>query len=128
MGLTRAQAKKLGLSWPCGAKGRPAHTPGQMNRLESRFACILEARRLTGEIRAWHFERDTLALGPEMTFQPDFVVEMPDGTLEYYDVKGFVRDDATVKIKAAAVLYPQHRFYQAKWRGGLWRTRLFRAR
>lgn len=129
MGLTRAQARKLGIPWPPDAKGRPAHVPGQMNKLESRFALLLEARQWAGEIRGWWFEAETFALGPEMTFTPDFRVELLDGSFEFVDVKGaHTWEDSTIKIKAAAVLYPQHRFYQARWKCGVWRTRMFRSR
>lgn len=97
-----------------------------MNRTENRYAEELEARRLLGEIRAWAFEVDTLRLGPEMTYTPDFRVEELDGSITYDDVKGrHTWEDSTVKAKTAAVLYPRHRFRQVRWDGQGWQMRTF---
>lgn len=134
MGLTRKQCEALGLGRffpsPKAASKRKqaAHVRGVMNRTENRYAAALEAQRLTGEIRAWAFEVDTLVLAPGMTLTPDFRVEPvdPAARLIYVDVKGrHVWEDATVKIKAAAVMYPQHRFQQARWDGWNWKLREF---
>jgi hypothetical protein len=104
-------------SSPADSRRRPP-IPNGMNLTERRYAEGLEARRLFGEIREWFFEPDTLPLGPEMTFKPDFRVEHLNNTVEYVDVKGrHMWEDATVKIKAAAVLYPEFLFVQAKWTG-----------
>jgi hypothetical protein len=51
-----------------------------------------------------------------------------DGRYTFVDVKGrFVWEDATVKIKAAAVLFPQHKFQQVKKAGSAWVVREFPA-
>lgn len=120
MGLTRKQAIALGLGdlFPSGSKGSraPAHERFAMNRTESRFAEHLEARKLAGEIRGWEFERDTFVLSPDMTLTPDFRIETNDRMYEFVDVKGkHTWDDSVVKGKAAAALFPQHRFFLAKW-------------
>jgi hypothetical protein len=39
-------------------------------------------------------------------YTPDFMVVMADGLLEAHEVKGFWEDDARVKIKVAASLFP----------------------
>jgi hypothetical protein len=101
-----------------------------MNRTESRFAEGLEARRLCGEIKVWAFEPEVLALGPEMSFCPDFRVVELDGSVSWYDVKrlrGWSHEDATIKIKMAAVLYPDDAFYQARWDGKTWKIRRFKS-
>lgn len=135
MGLTKKQCEALGIGnlFPkpkATAKGKrkPSHVRGQMNRTEARYAEILEAQRLLGEIKSWTFEEDTLAIGPEMKFTPDFRVELLSGDISYIDVKGaYIYEDATCKIKAAAALYPQYRFSQAKWTGRSWKIREFRS-
>jgi hypothetical protein len=123
--LTRAQARRLGIPWPSEARGRPAHVRSVMNATESRFAEGLEARRLAGEIRAWSFEAETLALGPGVVYVPDFRVDCLDGSTEFYEIKGgWARRDASaagiVKVKWAAQRHPESRFYLCRWRRGNW--------
>jgi alpha-galactosidase len=131
MGLTRRQAKELGLDslYPK-RTGRPARVPGVPNLTERRFAEHLEIRKLAGEIRSFAYEPEVLRLGPEMTLLMDYRIVELNYTYTYVDVKGrYVREDSTVKIKAAAVMYPQHRFVQAKWtRDKGWKFRVFKAR
>ena len=108
-------------------KRRPAHTRFVMNWTEERFAQVLEGRRLCKEIKSWEFERYTFRLGPEMTFTPDFAVQENDGWLTLIDVKGRHKwEDATIKIKAAALHYPFHRWQQAVLKSGEWHIRTFR--
>jgi hypothetical protein len=123
MRLTRKQAESLGLgdlfpSGKSGGRGGPAHVRFAMNRTEARYAGHLEARRLAGEIGGWEFERDTLILSPDMTLTPDFRVELDDGWVEFHEVKrlhGWTHEDSIVKTKAAAAIFPFHRFYLARW-------------
>jgi alpha-galactosidase len=131
MGLTRREAEQLGIShlYPK-RSGRPARVPGVPNLTERRFAEHLEIRKLAGEIRSFAYEPEVLRLGPEMTYCPDFRIEEFDGSFTMVDVKGrYIFEDSVIKIKAAAVMYPQHRFMQAKWtRDKGWKFRVFRAR
>jgi len=87
--------------------------PGEMNRLEQAYSEHLEARRVAGEIYAWDFECIKLRLAPKTFFTPDFLVQLPDDSLEIHETKGFARDDAMVKIKVAARLFP-FRFVMVK--------------
>jgi alpha-galactosidase len=131
MGLTRRQAEQLGLGdlYPR-RSGRPSRVPGVPNLTERRFAEHLEIRKLAGEIRSFAYEPEVLRLGPEMTLLMDYRIVELDYTYTYIDVKGrYVWEDSVVKIKAAAVMYPQHRFMQAKWtRDKGWKFRLFKSR
>ena len=56
----------------------------------------------------------TLKLGDDCRYTPDFWVLDPDGNLGAREVKGFFRDDAKVKIKVAARLYPWIKFVVVK--------------
>jgi hypothetical protein len=48
-----------------------------------------------------------LRLADKTFYSPDFaVLTKADGTLEMHEVKGFWQDDARVKIKVAASIYP----------------------
>jgi len=78
----------------------------RMNRTEADYAIVLEARYRRGEIAEYHFEAITLRLGADCRYTPDFLVVLADGTVEFAEVKGFMRGDAQVKIKAAAAIYP----------------------
>lgn len=77
-----------------------------MNGTEKRRAIELEAKRQTGLIAAWWYERMTLKLADDTRYTPDFFVLETDGTITLEEVKGFMRDDAAVKIKVAASLFP----------------------
>lgn len=85
-----------------------------MNKTETKHATTLEAGRLAGQILGWRFEPMKLRLGNSWTtsYTPDFAVFKIDGTIELQDVKGGAgwTDDARVKIKVAARLYPEFVF------------------
>lgn len=92
-----------------------------MNATESAYAQVLQGRLLAGQVAAYWFEGIKLRLGLNLWFTPDFLVQMADRTVEVHEVKatwrggrhagkaGF-REDARVKIKAAAHQYPLFRF------------------
>jgi hypothetical protein len=86
------------------ARGRPV--PGTMNGTEAAYAALLEAKRRAGQVRHVGFETIKLILADRTTYTPDFVVLDAEGLLEFHEVKGFMRDDARVKLKVAARLFP----------------------
>lgn len=105
--LPPAVRRKLAASLPR-ARGKPP-TPraaGRMNQTEQRYASELERRRLVGMVAWWEFERVTFLLADDLRYTPDFMVQLPDGVLEFHEVKGFWRDDARAKIKVAAEMFP----------------------
>lgn len=85
---------------------RQSHTPGQMNKLEARWAQELDFRRRAGEVACYRFESLTLKLADGCRYTPDFLVCLADGTLELHECKGFMRDDAAVKLRVCAEMYP----------------------
>ena len=86
--------------------GRRRRLAGTMNRLEARYAELLDARQAAGEVAEWHFEALTLKLARDTRYTPDFMVVLPDGTVELHEVKGFMREDAHVKLKVCALAFP----------------------
>lgn len=96
---------------------------GTMNRTEAAYAQHLEARRAAGEVAWFKFEGMKLRLADNTFYSPDFAVMLAGGDLEIHEVKGFWADDARVKIKVAADMYP-FRFIAIKARakkdGGSW--------
>ena len=78
-----------------------------MNKTEARYSEVLEGRRLAGEVEAWWFEEWKFRLKAKgLWWTPDFVVQLPDGTLEVHEVKGFMREDALMKLKLFRACYP----------------------
>jgi hypothetical protein len=101
---------------------------GTMNKTEAAYDAHLWQRRHLGEI-LWHkFEGIKLRLADNTFLTVDFAVLSADGFLEMHEVKGFWEDDARVKIKVAASIYP-FRFRavkpMSKKRGGGWEVEQF---
>lgn len=104
--ITAAQARERGLIAPKAERKRD----GEMNGTESSYASYLEMRKRAGDVRGYYFESLKLKLAKNTHYTPDFLVEMQDGSIEIHEVKGFWRDDARVKIKIAARLFPMFKF------------------
>lgn len=92
------------------ARARARHTPGTMNKTEQLYSVCLDDQKALGQILDWQFESVTFKLAKDTRYTPDFVVLLPDGTLECREVKGFWEDDARVKIKVAADKFWWFRF------------------
>jgi hypothetical protein len=89
--------------------------PGVMNDTEEAFAReVLDAKIREGELCRYDFELINLKLGDKLHYRPDFLVLRADGEFVFFEVKGGrVEEDAMVKVKAAANLFP-FRFFLAK--------------
>lgn len=81
-----------------------------MNKTEAAWQENLEEMRKAGEVQWYGFEAITLKLAHHTRYTPDFVVLWENGAISMDEVKGFWRDDARVKIKVAARLFPMFRF------------------
>lgn len=79
---------------------------GTMNKTEKSYAAHLEAERHAGRVAWWRFEGVKLRLADNTFYSPDFAVMLSSGAMEMHEVKGHWMDDAKVKIKVAASLYP----------------------
>ena len=88
------------------AKALTRHKPGVMNDTESAYEDILKEQFITGEIKEYHFEAITLKLAKDCRYTPDFMVVDKDDIIEFREVKGRWMDDARVKIKVAAKMFP----------------------
>ena len=123
---------------------RSAHRKGKMNKTEAMYALHLESQKKEGEIADWEFEVETLKLGDDCRYTPDFRViknRCPEDPtkptyceIEFHEVKGtlrrkrysgdlfdivvkpFVEDDALVKIKCAAEIHCIYKFILV-WKG-----------
>lgn len=100
--------------------GKATATVRTWNRTEKAYADFLEVQRRAGNIARWDFEPEKLRLADLTYYTPDFRVIYPDGTIEFHEVKGFLRDDAMVKIKVAAEQHPYRFVMVKKAKGGKW--------
>ena len=64
----------------------------------------------------------TLRLANGLTYTPDFMVTLPlpagGAVITFYEVKGFMRDDAAVKLKVAASFCRWAQFYLVRRKRG----------
>lgn len=79
---------------------------GEMNKTEAAYERVLRARQQAGEIEWYQFEGMTFRLAKKTRYTPDFTVMLNNGEFQCHEVKGFMMDDANVKIKCAAEMYP----------------------
>lgn len=99
---------------------------GQLNKTEEAYQAELERRRQLGNVAWYKFEGLKFRLADNTSYMPDFVVMLDNGEIELHEVKGSMgifQDDAKVKVKVAAEMYP-FRFIvvvpRAKKNGGGW--------
>lgn len=97
---------------------------GSMNKTEARYALHLTDLLRLGQVARFDFEPEKLRLADRTFYTPDFRVLLPDGSVEFHEVKGFWEDDARVKIKVAADQHP-YTFVGVLWKGGLWQKEEF---
>lgn len=128
IGLTYNQAKQLGLAhlWPSESKGPPIMPPAKsqapddgMNKLERDF--YERARSVWGD--SVYREPVKLRLAGRTWYTPDFLVVHSNNALVVYEVKGFMRDDAAVKLKVAAAMYPFLHIFLVTRRKRRWECR-----
>jgi len=93
---------------------------GAMNKTEAAYAATLDQRRMAGEVAWFKFEGIKLRLADNTFLTVDFAVMLSDGTMEMHEVKGFMFDDANVKLKVAASMYPFVFKVIRKGKGGTW--------
>ena len=117
------------------ARGRVRKKKGEMNETEKAFARELDMQKLAGEVLWYGFENWTFLLADKTSYTPDFPVLYATMELWAIDVKGttktpggkykaFSEEDARVKIKLAADLFPLRfgvAYLLPKSAGGAWR-------
>lgn len=102
-------------------RGRTRETG--MNKTEAAYAVTLEERRIVGDILWYRFEGVKLRLADNTFYSPDFVVMDKEGLISLHEVKGYWEDDARVKVKVIAEMYPFPIYAvtaRAKKHGGGW--------
>lgn len=82
---------------------------GQMNKTEAAYGQLLELRKRAGEVLWYAFDAINLRLAEKTHYRGDFFVMLENGELQVHEVKGgkaVFTDDAKVKVKVAASLFP----------------------
>ena len=92
----------------------------QMNKLESAYVEQLAIGQAAGRVLHFGFECITLRLADGVRYTPDFFVVRPGGKFEFHETKGFMRDDARIKLKVAAQIYPWFTFHLVQHKKRAW--------
>lgn len=122
--ISEEQARSLGIEVPKSLGGRSRRKTNQaerMNKTEARYASHLQAMQMSGLIKSFKYESIKLRLADKTWYKSDFLVvrkklvmtnshEHQIACVELHEVKGFWEDDARVKIKVAAEMYPFFKF------------------
>jgi hypothetical protein len=111
-GIVESQVNPSGSAAPSRVSGG-----ARMNKLEAAYAQQLERDRRAGLIMSWHFEPVKFRLANKTTYTPDFMITRTYelraywlNGIEFHETKGFWREDARVKIKVAAEIFPMFKF------------------
>lgn len=126
MGITYEDACRLGLGQehpdhPARRQDQPppmkvrlprTNALGQ-NKTEARFDALLAGLKASRKITWFGFESVKVRLSGRTTYAPDFLVQRCDGSLVFIEVKGYMREDASVKLKTAPTIHPWAEFLVA---------------
>lgn len=102
------------------------HEAGVMNKTEAAYDQQLALRKHAGEIAWYAFEKVKLRLAKATFLTIDFMVLLADGSLECHEVKGrkgdryWVEEDAKIKLKVAAEMFPFRFLVVWPRKGGGW--------
>lgn len=91
------------------------------NKTEQAFWEMQLIRKRAGETHDCLWEPFNLRLADNTFYKPDCVVIGNDGRITVYEVKGFWRDDARVKIKVAARQHYYLKFVAVSRKRGEWK-------
>lgn len=101
------------------ARGRGRKPKGTMNKMETAYLAHLQANPQIVHVA---FEAVTLKLAHDCRYTPDFLVQWEDGTIELHEVKGFMEDDALVKLKVCATVFWMFPLFLVTGKPGAWKV------
>ena len=91
----------------------------KLNKTERRYYELLKTSERRGEISKVRIHAFTLRLGFDTRYTPDFSA-IVNGRETMFEVKGFMRDDAAVKLKVAAAEFAEFDFILVRFIKGRW--------
>jgi len=94
------------------------------NKTEARYDGHLAELKAQGRISDYGFEAFNWRLAGRTWLRIDFAVWLPDGKLIAIDVKGFMEEDAAVKVKILAEIRPRLPVYLVSYQRGAWTYRV----
>lgn len=94
----------------------------KMNNTERRYSVQLELLKSSGQMIDWKFEPLNFRLADRTFYKPDFLLVFKD-RFEIHEVKGYWTDDALVKFKVAAQMYPWFVWKAVHFKNGRWEYR-----
>lgn len=104
------------------ARGRTSGgDQSRMNRTEAAYGEYLLARMVDGDLVWFEFSPMKFRLADRSWYTPDFIVMRPGGELEAHEVKGHMEDDAAVKLRVFARLYPMFRLFLVRRAKHTWK-------
>ncbi len=118
---------------PTKARGNTKPRVRGMNKTESEYSRHLETEKQAGRISAYWYEPWKIRIADNCTWTPDFVVIDCDGMIEWHDTKSWwakakkvgIEEDALIKMKSIADIYPQFKVLATWKRDGVWEQRVF---
>lgn len=90
----------------------------RLNKTEKRFLAVLRSR--TDRFSQVGIQDITLKLGWDTRYTADFSTVDYNRHVSLWEVKGFMRDDARVKLYAAAKQFPCFTFWKVEWDNAEW--------
>lgn len=93
-----------------------------MNKAEAAYAAHLEEEKSAGRVLWWGYETFKFRLADSSYFTPDFAVLHADLSIEVVEYKGFLREAARVRFKAAAEMFSFFRWRMVTRKAGEWKT------
>lgn len=105
---------------------KAGRAPGEPNKGEAAYGRHLEFEKQQGRVLWFGFEKIKFRIGKKCFFTPDYFVVFADGSIEIVDVKGrkgdgyYCREDAKVKLRAAASMFPFNVAVVWPEKGGGW--------
>lgn len=100
-------------------RGRGRKPKGTMNKMEAAYLAHLQDDPTIAYVG---FETVTLKLAHDCRYTVDFVVVRTDGTIELHEVKGFMEDDALVKLKVCATVFWMFPLFLVTGKPGAWKV------
>jgi hypothetical protein len=92
----------------------------KLNKTEQRYADLLEETKRYGHINEYFVQAVALKLGEGSTYWPDFLVIHNDGSLEFVEVKGYMKAVGAAKFKIARTMFWWAKFTMLSYAKGSW--------
>lgn len=102
-----AHRKRIGLADEKPEVKKPRETDRYRSELERRYAALMQIRIETGSVRSFNYESIKLRLPGGVFYTPDFSFVNESGEINLAECKGFMRESARNKLRAAVELYPE---------------------